>query len=440
MVGLVAWQVVTSEKNTYIMNGSFPVYVLPSFTQGDIRRIAESERRAGGHPPEASLVAGVLGAVVDLDESAPGMRALEVAFGPVEGRRDEFWRIGWPTAWVVRSETRSYENMLTRTGFKPAVTSRTARALGRYESPSDALHIPVMTRWEWWGANLVHRPPPEETGGAFVETEFHIASVAPTLGAVLVAWFGVGLLLWLARRASVRVVPRFERRARWIGAGTAGAGMLAVGIFNAGPEPARLHDFGTSYQTVGLPSASYVAWQGYTRMAITLDGVEALRDRADGDRELAKAIVSATRSGAVASPETALCIATVAESRVEKAQVWTVNRTLPWLSVRRQQYMRRPDFGTPELILSTRPSGFFLERSSGGPSDRIGFNLASGDPAKPSYQALISLERLGLIIVGLWVLYLVSAGICLGVARMVARRRVAGGRCPECGYPLKVAA
>lgn len=440
LAGLAVWQAVTSEKNAYVMNGSLPVFVQPSFTPGHIRRIAESEGRAGGQSEEASLVADVLGAVVDLDERAPGTRALEVAFGPVEGRRDELWRIGWPTAWVTRSETRSYQNMLTRTGFKPAVTSPTARAMGRYEAPSDALHIPVMARWEWWGANLVHRPPPEETGGAFVETQAHIASVAPALGAVLVAWFGVGFLLWLARRASLRVTPRFARRARWVGAAAAGAGMLTAGILHAGREPERLHDFGATYKSVGLPPGPYhVVWQGYTRIGLTLDDVKALRDRADGDRELARAISSAMPTGAPSSPESALCVATVAETHVAKAQVWTVNRTLPWLTVDRQQYMRRADFGTPEPVLSTWPSGFFADGRGGEPSDRIGFNLAASDPTKPSYQVLVSLQRLGLIVVGLWVLYLASAGTCLGVARLVARRRVARGRCPGCGYQVRTA-
>jgi hypothetical protein len=77
-----------------------------------------------------------------------------------------------------------------------------------------------------------------------------------------------------------------------------------------------------------------------------------------------------------------------------------------------------------------------MERHGKEASGRIGLNLASDDPAKPSYQVLVSLERLGMIVVGLWVLYLISAALCLVAARLVARRRLAAGRCPECGYQI----
>jgi hypothetical protein len=63
----------------------------------------------------------------------------------------------------------------------------------------------------------------------------------------------------------------------------------------------------------------------------------------------------------------------------------------------------------------------------------IVFNIAPQDPTNASYSVTIGLQRAGMIVVGLWLVYVAAWATTAGAARLNARRRImrAGIRSPH---------
>lgn len=439
---IVLWLSLTAERATISSGGSVPFIAEPAFTPADIERIARGEPADPARPSEAVLTRAILAAAYVRTPEYPGSHAVEVGYGPAPGQRMDLWSIGWPTPWLACVRQPNYEDAARRSGPRPTVTDHAAPPTPKWEMPRDPLNLPPRARWEWFGNALHYQPPPEETGG--VTTTWWIAVFAPAvqIGAVVLAWYVCGLVVWGINRFRARDRRRRHMRTRVAVAAAVGLGFVVASIVTAGQKPAPLPTFPKLTQ-VGAPPAP-VTWSraGFARLPFMRDELERLADAPAADRRVAEAILALNLPPGPAGAEGPVYLAAAADCETQYAYdgshdctAWTLNRVLPVVYSSRLFYVRRPDFGPTEIVAP--PAGV---RAVSEQQRWFGLEIATGDAAKPVYRVLVEPTILGSIIVLLWLIFWTTRLVTLVCGRIARARRLRRGRCPACAYPLPAAA
>ncbi|MEX2218099.1 MAG: hypothetical protein WD749_05005 [Phycisphaerales bacterium] len=360
----------------------------------------------------------------------PGTMAVEVAFVPPAARRIESRGFGWPTDWMRRDRHCVYEDAVRGTGLKQARTNPAGRPLGMHEIPSDPLLIPPIPRWRWEGRQLLYRPPPEETGGVFTSTAISPPALAVPAAVLLLLWFATGALQWYLRRRGAG-----ERRLRVVRLLViAGAALVIVGLasLRSAPQPPRVW-VSTKMTQVGLPPAPvYWTREGFARLSLRRHEIERLPAAPDGAQRLAKEIMQAAGATSGAPDSLYLAVGGASEAMLDQSLSRTTGITyrFPVLSVKREYYVRRPDFG-PSEPLAHAPG--VTTRAFRGLFSVV---FPGADANQPTLVLSASLEMVGMLLVGLWLVWLAAWYPLVGVALWRIARREARGLCPRCGYPV----
>jgi hypothetical protein len=172
--------------------------------------------------------------------------------------------------------------------------------------------------------------------------------------------------------------------------------------------------------------------EGYTRTSLSPELIDGLVSAPDGDARLAREILRALRDAPSISEDLYLAVVSHAETQFDAATVRSVNGTFPLARLTRARFIRRPDFGEADLVAVA--AGLAIRTEYG--SWLIGYS--GGDAQSRTLRLHIRPDLLALVIVGAWLLWLVSAGLVHGVPRARARRRLARGLCPDCRYQLLI--
>jgi hypothetical protein len=323
-----------------------------------------------------------------------------------------------------------YEDAVRKRGLQKATTDPTARPLGSFEFPSNLLRVPPMPGWEWQGRGLVHRPRPEETGGVFTTTSFRFPALAAPVGLLIVAWFLIGLAVWLTERRGGNVAR--VRRIRRLAIVALSFIVLALAAWRAGTVTERMRLFPALSQVGRPPGPVYFNRAGFSRLKLDRDTVAALLPT-DGDQRLATEILQAAMIPAGSADS--LYLGVVSDPEVvldDRTSGLTIARTFPLVTVHREYYARRPDFGEPGA--TKHPAGIVI----GYWSDQLTFVWPSHDADRSTLIVIMNLELIGLVIVGLWIAGWLTWYILIGSAKLRSLRRHARGLCPQCGYPVVI--
>lgn len=438
---LVAWLIVGMDRDTISSGGgTSPVIAEPAFTPDDIDRIAGGEPADPARPDEAVLTRAILDAAWVYNPEYPGVRAVDVGFASAPGRRWDRWSIGWPVPWVARIREPNYEDAVRREGFKATVTDPTVAPVSKWERPRDPLNIPPRRRWDWYGRVLHYQPAPEQTGGVTTTWQINVFAPIVLLGAVVLTWYVCGLAVWVLNRFRARE-RRWRGRRLQVGVAVVVVlGFVLASILTAGREAGRLFTFPKLTQ-VGVPPTP-VIWkrEGFARLPFTRDELEQMAADPAADARVAAAIRDLDRPIPASDVGGRVYLAAAMECETQynlvgngnprDCTLWTFNRAIPMLLVQRTFYVRRPDFGTPELVAP--PAGLRFASYHGW----AGLSLSTGDPDTPVYRVLVEPTILAAVIVVLWLVFWTTRLITVVRGRIVRAGRLRRGCCPACAYPL----
>jgi hypothetical protein len=346
--------------------------------------------------------------------------------------------VGWPDTWMTRIDFSLYQDAVARTGQQPMRTAKPSDA-PNVASPialvpanaglgNDGLVWP-RPRWSWgtYGGWLAYRPTPEETNGRALWLDINTYGIVASLGLIVLGWVASSLAIWIVNVIRGRKRPHWSgRRFKWAGA------LLAI-VFTAwlAIETASRTDTFTATMSRTAPSTGIncsVCRLGPDQSLLRLSDLQNLAARADGEQLLAQAILTATQQDAT-SGEQYLAVALTPEASIHNG-TGTFFRGLPLLSIFSAQYKRRPEFGVADLLAN--PAGITWDFRYSAFRCRN----SSGDPNRPETSTEVNLGAVGLLVMGCWLLWLLSAMTCAIVTGVVARRRRQRHECIACGYAL----
>jgi hypothetical protein len=411
VVMMLGWAIAVSKSNGYSLSSPFPKLLDPPLSLRDIRALAE-----GGTPlATGELTRRLAVMAAPINAQIPGRRSIEVGLASPTTHRSRTWSIGWPFSWVTVQRDSNFADAMRRTGFIPAKTNPGVQPLGMYEAPSDPLNVPPGPRWRWQGMGLRFQKQPEETGGVFTVVYFKLPAMLLSLLLVLVSWWLLGALVLRCRRAAAV--------ARWGPFALLMIALAALTILTAGSREGPLYAFPKMQQANFPPAPVYFTRQGFARL--TADADETLRTR--DDRALAADILAAAPPP-TGDPDRLYLAATYdAEAALApSSRLLTLTYKFPVLSLGRESYIRRPDFGAVEPIA---PRAGLKARIEYG-SVRLLWSRAI--PGASTYWISINLEMLALLSTAPLVLGFLIHLAC----RALLVRRVKRGLCPSCKYQV----
>lgn len=119
-----------------------------------------------------------------------------------------------------------------------------------------------------------------------------------------------------------------------------------------------------------------------------------------------------------------------AEAIIDKSTLFETPKGFGLAHARRTTYFRRADFGEPEPI--ARPAGWHVGSYPWG----LQVNVSTGSPDKPELELGVRPERVAMLVLAVFALWWLTRVVCVAVWRWRGARRVARGRCPQCGYEI----
>lgn len=412
------WAGFKANVSTYSLGLERTRFVEPAFTPADVQRIAQ------GLPSSAApgeFVRSVLEAARPVVADLPGSRAVEVGFVQPAGERHEWLKIGWPTPWVTRWTISRYKDAVAREGLKPYSTDPFAPPMARY-SGVDLRQIPPGPRWIWEGSAVRVMMHPEETGGRF---RLYYASALGMLCSLEIALLAAWVVEAARRRWALRrgraVRGRYKRTALICLAMVLAAGWVKTQRTDEGSYSAR-------FNTLGMPAGlTCYTWQGFGRLSLSREEVEALHKSAEGDRVLARAVLAAAPADAAPAGSLYLAATSTPEC-VLSAQTRTLSVVPGFYVIGAgvDSYVRRPDFGEVGPM-APRP-GLSVGSMGQGVAVRWGMSGVGAG----SYWVQVLPDTLALVL-GVPA----AAIVCIVLAcRAVAANRSRRGLCPACAYPV----
>lgn len=439
LAAIVLWLGSTAHRYNLGMGSNAPVVLEPAFTRADLERIAAGDAADPARPGEAVLTRALLAAAADRTPEHPGSRAVDVGFARAGGQRTDISTFGWPTAWVMRLRQPNYADAVRREGFIAASTDESLAALPKHEIPRDPLRLPPRPRWRWQGGVLQHQPPPEETGGVSTITRIDVFSPVLIAGAMILAWALNGPVVWIVNRLRPKDRRSRARRFRAAVAAAAGVAMIAAGLLGAETKAAPVQVFARMRQSALPPAPVYTVREDYARLPWSRAELEFLAADPGADARVAAAILSLRLPREAAGGDGGpmyLAAACDCETtyRLGACSMTSYNRLLPLVRVARLFYVRRPDFGTREIV--SPPAGLQWHRRYG----QLGVHFSSGDVARPVYSVTVEPILLAAVVVVLWLIFWTARLITFIHGRATRAKRLRHGRCAACAYPLPLAA
>jgi hypothetical protein len=384
--------------------GQFPLAVLPPVTLDEVERIA------AGDVTDAKLVERVLGVVKLGFPGLPGKRCISAGFVGGPQMRHESRAIGWPTSWIRWDRSPEYADAIAKSGLIPV----TRQSPGVNVSP-----------WHWAFGNLVYEPAPQRTGG--IQTSVSIRPQAFAVPALIL------VTAWLALALAARLIlARSRRRGRmvltaWLAVLLL---LLGAGVWNgrAWEEVVRINS--TMSQVGNWPGPTTSTWDSVARLDQT-QGELAAATGPEADAALARELLRVAPRQSGVRP---LYLAVVGdeESMIGPGSTAsTITRAYAVASFRRENYLRRPNYG-PADPMPHNPGLWFRWWYGWG-----GLVWAPRDGSRPTLALLFEAERASLVLLAVGTATAAGWFILLGWATRRVRRRESAGQCPRCGYQVR---
>lgn len=417
-LGVGLWQ--TSETNTVTSGTPMPRLLTPLLSPGDLAGIASGEQRA-----EGSLADSLLDAT-SIPLNQPGVTAIDVGWAPAPNELHVYSRRGWPAAWWTRSERRWYEDSAAKTGFVPATIDHALKRLSLREWAPDARRVPPRDRFAWSGAKLHHRPPPEETGGAFIAESFDLFAVMWPLAAGVITWSAGSAALLIARLIRRRTEPTLARRVVRITAAAAALVMLGFLLIPSARSQAA-NAVQAKLVTKGIGGGGQLTWEAFSRLDITR---QELADDARADNAALARMILDAAPPPTDGPPLFLAAAPVPEAVLLGATSRSFSPKLRLLRILTCQYVRHTDFGAVEPL----PAPYFRIYVADYAEHHLTAQWGSGPTRSNITEISVTIETALGVIVALWLVWAVARLGATGWLAIIARRRRRAARCIACGY------
>jgi len=448
VIGLAFW--LWASAQSYGTGDGTPgaVILVPPVTFTDLQRFA-------AEPPDRGGADRLLRQVLEQFEGGyvhkrPGDHRVEVALLQSTQRRGEIIAVGWPVVWYHGRKFSRYDDVVTRTGFRPVATNPTASETVPNGMLEDSDLISPRPRWAWERGTVNYRQRPEETGGVSVWFDFNVWAIVATMGLVAAGWMLIAIGQWLLRVVFRKRALRSRRWLPWVGALVV-ALVIAFQSIPAEWSDSPLYVFHGSQRTMFVNGR--VQRNPNQTTALQSNGsvslVRSLSGTPDGGTVLARNILE-TLATVPESPNNGyLAILIRPASVISGGSQTSFNETLPLASFGEFSYMTAPapapapaapgpglglgptpGVGAASPVALPKGREFKLEQGF------FSVSTSTGDPTIPHRYWNVRLDGLGSIIFVIWMLWVVLRGIAwLGVV-IITKRRRRRHRCVACAYPL----
>jgi len=432
-ISFAIWLASTPRTGTIGSGSAVAMLIDPPFTREQLESIAATNSSSAKN----LLIEAVLNAIGSANDRAPGERHLDIGLVDGQGTRARSASIGWPSPWAWEWEYRQYDDAAARSGFRPGMTNPVLRPLGNGEFPRNLEDLPPRPRWALNATSLVHQPPPEETGGAYVTRGVDFKLIVPFAAAIILGWLLVWLAVCLINRFRKNANPIHGRAAKLAAATIAVIAVLMTGIL-AGEETDQFtfgpFGRGSSEQHGRPPGKVYWTRRDYARPGLTVRDLEMLEHSAGADQIVAEKFLEALdripESPMRSQRPAYLSVAADTESMYLTGRHRTFNEKFFAFSTSEMQFFRRGDLGPMDLL--ALPRGISLHYRFG----YLSIYFSSGNPDALTRRITIHVMSVGMIILAMWLLWLLARWSCSGVHVAIVHHRRRTRRCAGCGYIL----
>jgi hypothetical protein len=440
-IALVAFIVIRNAETFQSGSGSMMGNILePPFTLGEVRAIA-----AGEHS-NRSLVHALL---ADVERRSihfgylPGDRVLSTGFFDSPKIRNESLSFGWPRAWYTQTTHSLYDDAIARSGFRPMRTlTEEDRHRMRVVLPHGGL-VPanasidesgmVRPRPRWSSKDfgpgyIAYRRPPEETGGVAVWQDFNLFALASALGVIAMGWAVPAMLVWFLN--VLRGKGRRRLRARSLKLASIGV-TTAVVAWLVIASVARSDTCSAPQRpvtTIGTGANTQYRAGGIEHTTLRVSQLHDLAAQGDGDQRTAQAILMALREEP--SNDDYLALAITPEAVIQNGTTAYYCRSWPLLVATSVLYARRTDLGSPDRL--DNPAGLSWDLSAA----HLRLRHSRGDPNQHERSWTVNTGALGMLLLGLFLLWLISVAACRFACALITRRRRRRNQCIACGHAL----
>jgi hypothetical protein len=440
-IALVALLVVRNAETFQSGSGSMMANILePPFTLRDVRTSAAGEQSG------RSLVQALL---ADVERRSihfgylPGDQVLSTGFFDSPKMRHENLSFGWPRAWYTQTTYSLYDDAIARSGFRQMRTRmpEDSHRMGVVLPPGQLVPANasidesglVWPRARWsskdFGPGYVaYRRPPEETGGVVVWQDVNLFPVASALGVIAMGWAIPAMLVWFVNVLGGQNRPRLRARSLKLAGIAVTTAVVAWLVIASVARSDTCSAPQRPVTTIGTGANTQYRVGGIEHTTLRVSQLHDLAAQRDGDQRAAQAILMALRERA--SDDDYLALAITPEAVIQNGSTAYYCRSWPLVVATSVLYARRTDLGSSERLAN--PAGVSWDLSAA----HLRLRHSRGDPNQPERSWTVNTGALGMLLLGLFALWLMSVAACRIASALITRRRRRRNQCIACGHAL----